>query len=336
MVLAEATWYGRIDVNWKNAPSGATTATDKSKSYSGLVDNGSRWGVKGSNELDDGLTAVYQFEAGIKAASDATQSGRLAYAGLSGGFGTLVAGKISAAAYGHAGAMVNNGYALGGSWLGSKLESGVSYATSVGSVNFQVDVQGKKTTGMSKKDENMHEDKNIDSSQFGTTLQLGENGKIALSHVNGDAKAKESNSSTLVVGAYSISGMTMHLGMGHQKWSSSASAPDAGSDTGQLADGMSQNKNTKVKTVFYGAAGSLGDTGVGYFLEFQNHRTSGKKFMNNDGTVSQMNVDKDKHTSWTVGLSRSLGTGTAVYLEHSEPDQEKTKATTVMGLQVNF
>ena len=43
---------------WKNAPAG----DDQSKSYSGVVDNGSRWGIKGSHELSDGLNAVYQFE----------------------------------------------------------------------------------------------------------------------------------------------------------------------------------------------------------------------------------------------------------------------------------
>ena len=53
-------------------------------------------------------------------------------------------------------------------------------------------------------------------------------------------------------------------------------------------------------------------------------------------TQSLSDVDKNKHTSWTIGLSRSLGTGTAVYLEHSNPDQDDTKATTVMGMQVNF
>ena len=368
VVLAEASWYGRIDVNWKNAPAG----DDKSKSYSGVTSNGSRWGVKGSNELSDGLTAVYQFEAGINAANADTgkDNGRLSYAGLSGGFGTLVVGKVNAAAYGHAGVVVNNGYALGGGpLLGSKLAHAISYATSVGNVSFQVDVQANKTGGNSKKVEGTTmEDKNIDSSQFGATMLLGESGKIALGHVNEDAADKMSNKHSHLVGQYTVGGMTLHLGMSQQKKTDDThtvkglqteydaqSFSDLATYEKFLAANSGMVKNKKVKTIFYGASGSLGDTGVSYFLEFQNHSTSGKEFALDDvggdsitagnpptiGTydddkVVTANVDKNKHTSWTIGLSRSLGTGTAVYLEHSEPDQDKTKATTVLGLQVNF
>ena len=115
----------------------------------------------------------------------------------------------------------------------------------------------------------------------------------------------------------------------------------------QIAEAMASPKSKKVKTVYYGASGSLGDTGVSYFLEFQNQTSSGKQWTLEDKQETPTdgiyddeivlgNVDKNKHTSWTIGLSRSLGKGTAVYLEHSNPDMDDTKATTVMGMQVNF
>ena len=374
---------------WKNAPAGM----DKSKSYSGVVDNGSRWGIKGSHELSDGLNAVYQFETKIDAANAGNPGGRLSYAGLSGGFGTVTMGQVWSASYNHIGGSTNHGYSLGGPDTSFRIGNAISYAVSIGSVSLQADVVANKTGGMSKKDSNGKEDKNIDASQIGATLQIGENGKVAFAHINDDAAEHKKNKASLVVGEYTVGGMTLHLGMGQRKTSDSrtgsftdadfkaaiaASTNDAGAtSTGNLptatsddadeakaradlladvAYGMANEvRDQKVKTVYYGASGSLGDTGVSYFLEFQNQKTSGKKVAlvdpasvdaeadNTDPTMGVyddnlvvQNVDNNKHTSWTIGLSRSLGTGTAVYLEHSEPDQDKTKATTVFGLQVNF
>ncbi len=59
-------------------------------------DGGSRWGVKGSHDLGNGLSAIYRIERGFSTATrseDSNTVNRLGYAGLSGGFGTIIMGN---------------------------------------------------------------------------------------------------------------------------------------------------------------------------------------------------------------------------------------------------
>ena len=62
-----------------------------------MMSNGSRWGVKGSSEVSEGLTAVYRYEAALDLSLRPTLgekgAGRLSYVGLSGGFGTVTLGR---------------------------------------------------------------------------------------------------------------------------------------------------------------------------------------------------------------------------------------------------
>ena len=98
VVLAEASWYGSIRAGWQN---------DETQ---GLANYGSRWGIKGSSEVSDGLAAVYQFEDSIDVTNaNATHpAGRLSYVGLSGGFGTITLGHIWKAGYNHFGGIVES------------------------------------------------------------------------------------------------------------------------------------------------------------------------------------------------------------------------------------
>ena len=60
--------------------------------------NGSRWGLKGSEDLGDGLQAIFQLESGFSLDSGASGQGgllfgRQAFVGLKGGFGTVSLGR---------------------------------------------------------------------------------------------------------------------------------------------------------------------------------------------------------------------------------------------------
>ena len=57
------------------------------------TDRDSRIGVKGSADLGNGLKAVYKMEQGLKVADGFKFSGRNAYVGLAGGFGTVLVGR---------------------------------------------------------------------------------------------------------------------------------------------------------------------------------------------------------------------------------------------------
>jgi predicted porin len=96
------TLYGKIDWHIQNA----TQETAGVKTAAGNVGlqvnsaglSGSRWGMKGSEDLGGGMKAIFDLQNGFNvdtggAAQGGLLFGRQAYAGLSGGFGTLTAGR---------------------------------------------------------------------------------------------------------------------------------------------------------------------------------------------------------------------------------------------------
>ncbi|RCX33395.1 porin [Thioalbus denitrificans] len=92
--------YGRVNVNLVNedmdsklCQAGTTRCVSDSSEAWDTQNNASRIGVKGSEDLGNGLAAVYQFEFGVDASDSGGLSGRLAYAGLTGGFGTFAMGR---------------------------------------------------------------------------------------------------------------------------------------------------------------------------------------------------------------------------------------------------
>ncbi len=99
---SSVTLYGKIDWTIQNA----TQKTNGVKTAAGNVGlqvnsaglSGSRWGMKGSEDLGGGMKAIFDIQSGfnIDAGSSAQGGllfGRQAYMGLSGGFGTFTAGR---------------------------------------------------------------------------------------------------------------------------------------------------------------------------------------------------------------------------------------------------
>jgi predicted porin len=85
-VMADASLYGKAHFILAN--------TDDSVEDVWSVDSiDSRFGVKGSEDLGNGLKAVYKFEFGVNPDSSSTLSNRNQYAGLAGGFGTVLMGR---------------------------------------------------------------------------------------------------------------------------------------------------------------------------------------------------------------------------------------------------
>ncbi len=85
---ADTTLYGKIN------NSVVHTDADGSSTNWDVKDNASRVGIKASEDLGNGMTALLQFE--FKADSDTASGiygGRLGYVGLSGGFGTVLRGQ---------------------------------------------------------------------------------------------------------------------------------------------------------------------------------------------------------------------------------------------------
>ena len=161
-------WYDS-GVVWYGSLRGAAVfggAADDARITSG----GSKWGIKGTSQVSEGLTAVYNFETGID--EDANQSGNVIYAGLSGGFGNLNIGKFHNASY-LSGGIRDQGNAFGDSDVSTKVGNTVSYSYSSEVFTFQADAIMDNGTDTSKA---------VDEVQFGLSVNLGDIGKVAVAY----------------------------------------------------------------------------------------------------------------------------------------------------------
>ena len=99
LAQSNVTLYGIIDVNFQyNDPDGSGQSS--TRGINSGHQSGSRWGVRGSEALSPNLNAVFTIEGGFDPDTGMQgQGGRLfgrqAWAGLSGGWGTLVAGRVA-------------------------------------------------------------------------------------------------------------------------------------------------------------------------------------------------------------------------------------------------
>ncbi|GAB4396869.1 MAG: porin [Rhodoferax sp.] len=100
MAQSSVTTYGILDV-WfgsKKTDDGKTSLTQTVLESGGV--NGSRWGLKGTEDLGGGLKAIFDLQSGIGVDNGASQQGGLlfgrgAWVGLSGGFGSVKFGRIA-------------------------------------------------------------------------------------------------------------------------------------------------------------------------------------------------------------------------------------------------
>ncbi len=154
VVFGEATWYGSFR-------GGLESAGDSTHMFS----NGSRWGVKGSNEVSEGLSANYRYEEALDLATASLSTGnRLSYVGLSGGFGTISIGRIWSASWNSVGAILDNSYVYGTSKTSYRVGPAVSYSNSVGAASVQLDLVMDKANS---------EKSGVDQYEFGLSMDLG-------------------------------------------------------------------------------------------------------------------------------------------------------------------
>ena len=137
---ADATLYGKIQY----ALTQAGKTTDTGKAETNFTDNGNRLGVKGSDPLGSDMTSFYKLEFDIHAIGDfwTKQNGcssttssvytRYAYAGVKGGFGTVVGGRVEDLFYAMVEAPTDTPNVIGGS-LGP---TGTGYTSRVDAVAY--------------------------------------------------------------------------------------------------------------------------------------------------------------------------------------------------------
>ena len=97
---SSVTLYGVVDTGYgvvqtKTEQGGTTTKTRTTGLMSGNL-SGSRWGLKGQEDLGNGLSAVFNVEAGFNSANGDFKDGgfnRRSVVGLKGGFGQVLLGR---------------------------------------------------------------------------------------------------------------------------------------------------------------------------------------------------------------------------------------------------
>lgn len=365
VVFAEASWYGSLRGVIGSNADGQT----------GIMDGGSRFGVKGTSEVSEGLTSVYNFEHNIGPTGGLGDSGRHHYVGLSGGFGTLTIGQTWSASFNNIGVITDNSYFLGVAGTSFRT-AGVKYSVSVENISIQADAVmnqgwGKSATaaepavaahgsplhGGKPAVEAKPEDDNVDQVEIGASMALGEYGKIAFAHISHDAALKVKKTTNFLAGQYTIGGMTAYLGLSQVK-SSDRSLIGTEKTGNKISDGgadlLYKTGTSKQSGTFAGIRGSVGDTGLSYVFQVRKLKTNsisaGRPFAaavpgGNSGNANKKEVTgiqggtampETSSTPWVLSLSRSLGGGATVVFEHSDPDSKTVKSSSILALVVGF
>jgi predicted porin len=144
--FAEVTVYGKMHYALVDTDSNGTKTEDYNN-------NATRWGLKGSEDLGNGMKAFFKNEFGMNTIDGGTESARDAYVGISGDFGKLTAGRMSAPTkgmlYGIGNVQVadiNHGEAgdFAGAFTskGHRVSNALAYSNSFGGVNVTAAITG--------------------------------------------------------------------------------------------------------------------------------------------------------------------------------------------------
>ncbi len=306
-VFAEASWYGSLRAGLKSSDSKVS-----------VFDGGSRWGIKGSHEAGEGLSAVYRFEHKISTENASQPGGRLAYVGLSGGFATVTAGQIWSATYNSFGAVTDNSWFWGDSQTSYRHGQAVSYAFSNDLMSLQIDaIYG----GAAEPDD-------LQKTEFGLSVNIGEMGKVAFAHTDdkytladvdesGGRNADDtewSNKETSVAAEISVSALTAYVGTATDKRTCTGVVQSDGTTINCIAGTPGQD-DAKNKTTFFGLRGGLGDTGLSYVFQWRDVKSTDQK-------------------PWLLSLTKGLGDSASLVFEHADNDDSANQ--TGVALAVHF
>ena len=313
VALADATWYGSFRAII-HSQDGHTT----------MQSNGSRWGVKGSSEVSEGLSAVYLYEENLDLGTATIKDGnRLSYVGLSGGFGSVTMGQIWSATYNHPGVLTDNGVWSGNSGLTTaRTNNTVSYAASTGPVSFQVDLQMDPDGAV--------KDKSVDMSQFGMTVDTGF-ARVALG-----AKSKATGEGGMDTGDKKLTSIAFSVPVGAFTFAVGAHSLKTKPNSG----GSMKDERTQASVT-----GPVGDTGMTFGVNFAdvNLHDDYTEALTTDAmdTDAQGRQAEDGSNPWNIHVAKALGGGASVAVEHIDHDHDKksagaAKSETVFQLRVDF
>jgi predicted porin len=196
--VADTTVYGR-----------ARMALQLNDASTGVINGSSRFGFKGSEDLGNGMAAIYHFELGYDADNDQDPAGpvdnRIGLVGLKGDFGTFAMGRAWGPSYNLVEAVYDPfniagvTYALGGRW-----DDVLFYGNSFGDVQFQAAVVSRSDLG----------DELVDGTNVAVSLPVGPVtiGAAFLS-LEDTVTGGDSESGTAISVEYKMDGIRAYLGL---------------------------------------------------------------------------------------------------------------------------
>ena len=245
-------------------------------------------------------------------------------------------GQIWSASYNSFGAITDNSFAYGSSQTTYRHGSAISYAFSNDLMALQFDaVYGDPDDKFKNDKQDPNED--LERTEFGVSVNIGEIGKVALAYVDDKYAIKDSQAAgaegngavsdgdttwrtktTSVAGEVSVAGMTAYIGTQNAKNICTGVIATSGTTrTACTPDSEASHVNSKAKTTFFGVRGGLGDTGVNYIFQYRNRKADDKK-------------------PWILGLSKSLGGGASLHFEHDHTDDTDDPKESSLTLKVDF
>ena len=297
-----------------------------------MQDNGSRWGVKGSSEVSEGLSAVYRYEEKLNLGTTTLSGGdRLSYIGLSGGFGSITLGRVFSASYNHVGVLTDNGVASTNSSSTVRIGNTVSYSASTGPVSFQVDAQmesgnaesvdaaelglsfdtGAATVGLAFRDKNTDKTK---QSAIGFSIPVGGLNLYA-SHTRTKADAIAAGNSKIRCLTTINDSPVMFRVLNRNPGLTCAEHGLTDTKNNKkhivaevISEGTKGRKEASTtKSVHAGVSGSLGDTGMSFAVNFSDYSA---------------NAGGNGENPWNANVSKSLGGGASLAFEYIDNDSK--------------
>ena len=287
------TVYGRVNLAIAINDSGDDTTTD-------LRDVVSRFGVRGEEDLGNGLAAVYRYEFRVNAdrgsiRADANEQ-RLSYVGLKGGFGQVIAGSIWGTHFNLTGTHLDPSYSLGyfgySSYGGGdyRIQHAINYTGDFGPVTFSTDV---------RIDGNDAADDNIDQFVVGlkyngplTAAVVYDTRKVAGSDADGNAiEGDDDRKHTSAILAYSGEGYNVNVGW--QNLDDESNGNDR--DTYHINAGIDLSDTNRLLLGYWNGEGNGDDNseGDGILLGFY-HSISSRTRVYFEGHVGEIDdADKD-------------------------------------------
>lgn len=145
--VADTTVYGRLNLSWGLFESAGGAESN------GLTNEASRFGFKGSEDLGNGISTVYQIEYGVGADTQGSAAGlRVGMVGLKGDFGTVAMGTMWTPSYSLVRGNADPFNSIGGNVYAGNFPAAtratdvVAYINKFGDISFQAAILSSETT----------------------------------------------------------------------------------------------------------------------------------------------------------------------------------------------